>query len=212
MFQLNSTVRGVQLREHFTEFIKTELGSETLLITCGLPATWKTETSEEVSKIKGYLILRSDLIRLEVLKNEDVFDPKVAGNMNKRLSVYDEMFRRANDLAGERKGVILDATFVTQELRRRAAEIAARHGLTFVILETSCPQEVSVERIKRRTKEKYESNALTVDAYLANKRKFEPVDLDHLKKLFPKLKIVQLTVDTCHDSPEDWYIVGMEKR
>jgi predicted kinase len=212
MFQLNSTVRGVQLREPFTEFIKAELGSETLLITCGLPATWKTETSEEASKIKGYPILRSDLIRLEVLKNEDVFDPKVAGNMSKRLHVYDEMFRRANDLAGERKGVILDATFVTQELRRRAAEIAARHGLTFVILETSCPQEVSVERIKRRTKEKYESNALTVDAYLANKRKFEPVDLDNLKKLYPKLKIVQLTVDTCHDSPEDWYIVGMEKR
>jgi predicted kinase len=212
MFQLNSTVRGVQVREPFAEFIKNELESETLLITCGLPATWKTETSEEASKIKGYHILRSDLIRLEVLKNEDVFDPKVAGNMSKRLSVYDEMFRRANDLAREREGVILDATFVTQELRRRAAEIAARHGLTFVILETSCPQEVSVERIKRRTKEKYESNALTVDAYLANKRKFEPVDLDDLKKLYPKLKIVQLTVDTCRDSPEDWYIVGMEKR
>ena len=200
------------MREPFAEFIKNELGPETLLITCGLPATWKTETSEEVSKIKGYPILRSDLIRLEVLKNEDVFDPKVAGNMNKRLSVYDEMFRRADDLAGKRKGVILDATFVTQKLRRRAAEIAAKHGLTFVILETSCPQEVSVERIKRRTKEKYESNALTVEAYLANKNKFEPVDLKDLKKQYPRLRIVKLTVDTCHDSPEDWHIIGVEKR
>ena len=201
------------MREPFAEFIKTELGSDTLLITCGLPATWKTETSEEVSKIKGYPILRSDLIRLEVLKDEDVFDAKVAGNMSKRLSVYDEMFSRADDLAEKSKnGVILDATFVTQELRRRAAEIAARHGLTFVILETSCPQEVSVERIQRRTKEKYESNALTVEAYLANKRKFEPVDLEDLKKRYPKLKIVHLTVDTSHDSPEDWYIIGMEKR
>jgi predicted kinase len=200
------------LREPFAEFVKTQLGSETLLITCGLPATWKTETSEEVSKIKGYPILRSDLLRLEVLKGEDVFDAKVAGNMNKRLSVYDEMFSRADDLAGAGEGIILDATFVTQELRRRAAEIAAKHGLTFVILQTSCPQEVSVERLQRRTKEKYESNALTVEAYLANKRKFEPVDLDDLKTLYPKLKVVHLTVDTCHDSPEDWYIVGMEKR
>ena len=74
------------------------------------------------------------------------------------------------------------------------------------------PQEVSVERIQRRTKEKYESNALTVEAYLANKRKFEPVDLEDLKKRYPKLKIVHLTVDTSHDSPEDWYIIGMEKR
>ena len=202
----------MHLREPFAEFVKAKLGAMTLLITVGLPATWKTETSAEVSKIKGYPILRSDLIRLEVLKNENVFDPKVAGNMSKRLSVYDEMFRRADDLARERRGLILDATFVTQELRRRAAEIAAKHCLTFVILETSCPQDVSVERIKRRTKEKYESNALTVEAYLANKSKFETVDLDDLKKVHPKLKIMKLTVDTCHDSPEDWYIIGMEKR
>jgi len=205
-------VRGVQLKEPFAEFIKTKLGSGTLLITCGLPATWKTETSAEVSKIKGYPILRSDLLRLEVLKGEDVFDAKVAGNMSKRVSVYDEMFRQADDLAGQGKGVILDATFVTQELRRRAAEVAAKHGMTFVILETSCPEEVSVTRIQRRTKEKYESNALTVEAYLANKRKFEPVDLDDLKKQCPQLKIVHLTVDTCYDSPEDWYVIGMEKR
>jgi predicted kinase len=201
----------VQLREPFAEFIKDQLGAKTLLITCGLPATWKTETSAEVAKIKGYPILRSDLLRLEVLKGEDVFDAKVAGNMSKRLSVYDEMFRQANELAAKGKGVILDATFVTQELRRRAAEIAAKHGMTFVILETNCPEEVSVERIKRRTREKYESNALTVEAYLANKRKFEPVDLDDLKKLYPQLRIVHLTVDTCHDAPEDWYVIGMEK-
>ena len=200
------------MREPFAEFVKTKLGPETLLITCGLPATWKTETSAEVSKIKGYPILRSDLLRLEVLKGEDVFDAKVAGNMSKRLSVYDEMLRQADDLAGKGKGVILDATFVTQELRRRAAEIAAKHGLPFVILETICPEEVSVERIKRRTKEKYESNALTVEAYLANKRKFEPVDLGELKKRYPQLRIVHLTVDTRHDAPEDWYVIGMEKR
>jgi predicted kinase len=201
------------MREPFAKLIKSELEQNTLLITCGLPGTWKTETAEEISKIKGYAILRSDLIRLEVLRNEDVFDAKVAGNMNKRLSVYDEVFRRADDLAGKSKtGVILDATFVTQELRRRAAEIAAKHNMTFAILQTSCPQEVSVARIERRTKEKYESNALTVEAYLANKKKFEPVDVDELKKLNPHLKIVHLTVDTCHDSPADWYVIGMEKK
>jgi len=201
------------LREPFAEFVKNELGSSVLLITSGLPGTWKTETSEEISKINGYPILRSDLIRLEVLKGEDVFDAKVAGNMSKRLSVYDEMFRRADDLVEKsKKGVILDATFVTQELRRRAAEIAARHGMTFVILETNCSEEASLARIMRRTKEAYESNALTKEAYLANKSKFELVDVDDLKKRYPQLRIVHLTVDTEHDPPEDWYVIGMEKR
>jgi hypothetical protein len=201
------------LREPFAEFVKTELGSGTLLITCGLPGTWKTETSEETSKIKGYPVLRSDLIRLEVLRNEDVFDEKVASNMSKRLSVYDELFRRAEDLVQKsRKGVILDATFVTQELRRRAAEIAAKHDMAFVILQTHCSEEASFARILRRTKENYESNALTKEAYLSNKKKFEPVDLDDLEKRYPQLKIMHLTVDTEHDAPEDWYIIEMEKR
>jgi len=200
------------LREPFAEFVKSELKSGILLITCGLPGTWKTETSQEISKIKGYPILRTDLIRLEVLKNEDVFDEKVASNMNKRELVYNEMFRRADDLAQKGEGVILDATFVTQKLRRRAAEIAAKHGMTFVILQAHCSEDVSIGRILRRTKENYESNALTRQAYLNNKKKFEPVDLDDLKKRHPRLEIVHLTVDTEYDLPEDWYIVGMEKR
>jgi predicted kinase len=201
------------MKEPFASFVKKQLEPRTLLITCGLPASYKTETAEEISKIKGYPILRSDLIRLEVLKNEDIFDTKVAGNMNKRLSVYDEVFRRADEQAANSKGgLILDATFVTQELRRRAAEIAAKNKMTFVILQTSCPQEVSIARIKRRTKEKYESNALTEEAYLANKNKFEPIDIDDLKKKNPTLKVTHLTVDTCHDETDQWFVIGMEKK
>lgn len=201
------------MKEPFAMFVKKELEPRTLLITCGLPASYKTETAEVVSKIKGYPILRSDLIRLEVLKNEDIFDSKVAGNMNKRLSVYDEVFRRADELASKSDGgLILDATFVTQDLRRRAAEIAAKNNMTFVILQTSCPQEVSIARIMRRTKEKYESNALTEEAYLANKNKFEPVDIDDLKKKYSTLKVTHLTVDTCRDETDQWFVIGVEKR
>jgi len=205
---------GVSMKEPFVSFVQKNFDPRTLLITCGLPASYKTETSEEIAKIKGYSILRSDLIRLEVLKNEDIFDIKVAGNMNKRLSVYDEVFRRADELAAKDKkgGIILDATFVAQNLRERAAEIAAKNKMTFVILQTSCSQEVSLARISKRTKEKYESNALTPDAYLANKSKFEPVDIETLKKKFPTLKVVHLTVDTCHDEMDKWYVIGEEKR
>ncbi|MBA7574314.1 hypothetical protein ES708_16119 [subsurface metagenome] len=106
------------MKEPFVKFIESELGPGFLLIACGLPGTLKTETTEEVSKIKGYPLLRSDLIRLEVLKNEDIFDEKVASNMNKRTMVYDEMFRQADEHLKRDDGVILDATFVTQPLKR----------------------------------------------------------------------------------------------
>ena len=62
--------------------------------------------------------------------------------MNKRLSVYDEVFRRADELAKKSGGgLILDATFVTQELRKRAAEIAAKNNMTFVILQLVAPKK-----------------------------------------------------------------------
>jgi predicted kinase len=200
------------MREPFAEFVETELDPNILLITCGLPGTWKTETSQEISKIKGYPILRTDLIRLEVLKNEDIFDVKVAGDINKRQMVYEEMFKKAEALARKGKGVILDATFVTQNLRRRAAEIAAKTQIPFVILQTSCSEYASITRILRRTKENYESNALTKEAYIANQKRFEEVDLDDLKQRHPNLTVIHLTVDTELDNPEDWYIIGQEIR
>ena len=212
MRQCQRTKGGSKLREPFIEFMENELGTGFLLIACGLPGTWKTETTEEVAKINGYPLLRSDLIRLEVLKNEDIFDEKVASNMDKRTMVYDEMFRQADEILNKGDGVILDATFVTQSLRRRAAAIAAKYNKTFIILQTDCPQEVSIERILKRTKENYESNALTEQAYLNNKKKFEEVDLNDLKNLYPNLKIIHLIVDTRYDLPEDWYIIDMKKK
>ncbi len=200
------------MKEHFAKFIDTILEPGTLLIACGLPGTWKTETTEEVSKIKGYPILRTDLIRREVLKDMDIFDEKIANNYEIRKRVYDEMFKRAEETLLKEKGVILDATFVTQELRRKAAGIAAAQNKTFVVLQTNCSKDASINRILKRTKENYESNALTEQAYINNLKKFENVDLNDFKNLYPKLSIVHLTVDTELDPPKDWYIIDMKKK
>ena len=35
-----------------------------VLIACGLPASYKTETTEVIAQIMGYTILRTDMIRL----------------------------------------------------------------------------------------------------------------------------------------------------
>jgi predicted kinase len=200
------------MKEPFAKFIETQIKSGTLLIACGLPGSYKTETTEEISKIKGYPILRTDLIRLEVLKGMDIFDEKIANNYEIRKRVYDEMFRRAEDTLQKEKGVILDATFVTQELRRRAARIAVAQNKILVIQQTNCSKDTSINRILKRTKDNYESNAITEQAYINNLKKFENVDLDDLKNLYPNLKIIHLTVDTELDLPDKWYIIGMEKR
>jgi len=200
------------LREPFIEFVENQFPFKALIITCGLPGTWKTETAAEISKIKGYRIFRSDIIRLEVLKNEDIFDPKIASNMNKRMAVYNELFRQAEEyIVKNKETTILDATFVTQELRQKAAKIAANHNMVFLILQTSCSEGASINRIMRRTKENYESNALTAEAYQNNKKKFEPVKINALKKINPDLKIMHLTVETEYDPPEKWRFIDLKK-
>ena len=200
------------MREPFIEFVENQFHFKALIITCGLPGTWKTETAAEISKIKGYRIFRSDIIRLEVLKNEDIFDPKIASNMNKRMAVYNELFRQAEEyIVKNKETTILDATFVTQELRQKAAKIAANHNMVFLILQTSCSEGASINRIMRRTKENYESNALTAEAYQNNKKKFEPVKINALKKINPDLKIMHLTVETEYDPPEKWRFIDLKK-
>jgi predicted kinase len=195
------------MREPFIAYMDQALGEDTVLIACGLPASYKTETTEVIARLKGYTILRTDMIRLEVLKDEDIFDEKVASSMDKRKRVYDEMFRMAEELAAKGKSLILDATFVTQSLRRRAADVAAKHGKTLVVQQTQCPQEVSLRRISERTRDNYESNALTAQAYLNNKNKFEPVDLEDLKERYPALNVVHLLVDTTSDLEEAWEVI-----
>jgi predicted kinase len=198
--------------KEFLEIIESEIPRDCVLISVGLPGSWKSPVTEEIAKRKGLQILRSDLIRLEVLKGLDVFDNKVASDPENRKKVYDEMFRQAAEaLKTSTNGLILDATFFTQELRARAADLAQKANRTFVIAECVCTEKKSIERILRRTKENYESNALTQEAYLTNKALFQPVDIKDLKKRFKTVRMIHLTIDTEYDSLPDWKITMIEK-
>ena len=201
------------MERSFSEVVESEVPDGSVLISVGLPGSWKSPVTEEIAKMKGFQILRSDLIRLEVLKGLDIFDNKVASDPNSRRKVYEEMFRQAeNALERNKGGLILDATFFTQELRSRAAELAMKANRAFVIAECVCTEEKSIERILKRTKENYESNALTREAYLNNKALFQAVDIDDLKKRFKPLSVIHLTVDTEYDTLPDWKIRKIEKR
>jgi predicted kinase len=200
------------MKENFAEVISAEVPRNSLLISVGLPGSWKSPVTEEIARMKEFEILRSDMIRLEVLKGQDIFDNRVASSPENRARVYEEMFRRAGGaLQASPGGLILDATFFTQDLRARAAGLAERAKRAFVIAECVCSEEKSIQRILRRTKENYESNALTKQAYLNNKAIFEAVNPQDLKEKFPGLSIIHLAIDTEFDTAPDWKIKKIEK-
>jgi len=196
----------------FSDIIASEIPHNSLLISTGLPGSWKSPVTEQISEIIKARILRSDMIRLEVLRGLDIFDDKVASNRDNRMKVYEEMFRQAEErLQGNPDGLILDATFVTQDLRQRAAEIAQQASRDLVIAEMVCSEEASIRRILKRTKENYESNALTHQAYLNNKAIFQKVNVAELKKPWPRLNIHHLVIDTEYDEPERWQVKNIER-
>src|SRR3972149_5101086 len=82
------------MQRKFLEVIESEIPKGSVLISVGLPGSWKSPVTEEIARKKGFQMLRSDLIRLEVLKGDDVFDEKVASDPERRRRVYEEMFKR----------------------------------------------------------------------------------------------------------------------
>jgi predicted kinase len=53
-------------------------------------------------------------------------------------------------VVGSGRGVILDATFRGRDLRRRARELAVRHGRRFLFVEATCDDARLRERLRRR--------------------------------------------------------------
>ena len=49
------------MKEPFVDFMNKELEPETVLIACGLPASYKTETTEVIAEVKGCLLYTSEL-------------------------------------------------------------------------------------------------------------------------------------------------------
>ena len=200
------------MREPLAEYVLEHYGTDPVLIACGLPASNKTETMEVVARVKGYPILRTDIIRRDILSHEEIFDVKQAASVEKRQRVYDEMFRRAGETVASGTGVILDATFAKDSLLRRAAQVAAEQGKVLIIQQTHCTEDYALDKISKRTKGNYESNALTDEAYFNIKREFEPVNLDDLRNEFPGLQVVHVIVDTNSDFEEDWFVIDRFER
>jgi uncharacterized protein len=67
--------------------------------------------------------------------------------------VYAEMMLRASTVLESGRPVVLDASFRTADLRRAARDLAAEHGVPFLMVECRVRPEVCRERLVRRERE-----------------------------------------------------------
>ena len=91
-----------------------------------------------------------------------------------RDRTYGEVIRRAGQVIGSGRGVVLDATFSTRRWRQLAADATRAAQATFVLIETSCRTDLLHDRLAKRREKPRVSDATEVAARLLSSR-YEPV-------------------------------------
>lgn len=144
-----------------------------LLLFSGLPATGKTTLAKKVAKKINAEILRTDVIRKEIIREPKYTDEE-------KEAVYKEMFSRAEKMISSGKTVILDANFYKEGQRTEAKKIAGRTGAKFFLIEVTCPEEKIRGRMKIRKKAEDASDAKEMEIYYKIKRVWEPITEPHI--------------------------------
>jgi predicted kinase len=130
-------------------------GRVRLVLVGGLPGTGKSTVALGLGADHGWTVLRSDEIRKELAglatthRSGDAFlqglyDP----SMTER--VYSEMLRRSEQALGLGETVVLDASWTSDDQRRRAREVGARCFADVVELRCVAPTHIAEERLLER--------------------------------------------------------------
>ncbi|MEU2254966.1 AAA family ATPase [Nocardia xishanensis] len=121
----------------------------------GLPGTGKSTVARRLAAATGATVLSSDQIRTELAAARILtgdggeFGAGRYSPANK-TRVYDELLDRAGALLASGVSVILDASWVDEGERDRAAELATKTQSDLVQLRCSCPGELAAGRIRGR--------------------------------------------------------------
>ena len=151
-----------------------------LLVIFGQIGTGKTYLAEELSKITGAKLLRSDVIRKKML-GIPLFEHRKRGlekiySHKTTLRVYKKMISQGLKLLKKGNFVILDATFPNQFYRQMVIRPAERKKIPYFFVECKASEKKILERLRKRGKKPEISDA-TVNVYLQKKAEFNKMKL-----------------------------------
>jgi aminoglycoside phosphotransferase family enzyme/predicted kinase len=148
---MEQAARHLELAERYTEEFAWGL-PRLLLVVHGLTGSGKSTLAAALADELGAELLSTDAIRRQTFGpsrepaayDEDNYQP------DRRAAVYDSLFAEAKENLADGLSVILDGTFLTADLLRRAGELASRHGARLHLVHCTCPDEVARQRIAQR--------------------------------------------------------------
>ncbi|MGI9430046.1 MAG: AAA family ATPase, partial [Bythopirellula sp.] len=129
------------------------LGRPLLIVLGGLMGTGKSTLACGLADVIASKTISTDHIRHSLFGVSEAPAAFSRGHYRPelRLQVYGEMFNRAQEYLDGGRSVVLDGTFLTNDLRLRAMELGRKHGATPVFVECECPKEKARSRIYGRS-------------------------------------------------------------
>lgn len=139
-------------------------------VVCGVPGVGKTTVAELVAQRLDAELLRTDVVRKELMP-----DPEYTDEETRR--VYDELLGRARRTLAAGRNVVLDGTFHDADYRKRARDITNRLDAEFTLLRIECESEVVRDRIEARSGDASDAD---FEVHAEFRDIFEPISMDHV--------------------------------
>jgi predicted kinase len=140
-----------------------------LVVVCGYPGVGKTTVAETVADRLDGDLLRTDVVRKELVAEPEYTDEETA-------AVYGEILDRSRRRIEDGHSVVLDGTFFKRTFRQDASDLASEFGAEFEVVRVRCDQET----VERRIRQRNGISDADVEVYRMHRDIFEPIDRDHV--------------------------------
>ncbi len=154
--------------------------SPALIVVCGLSGSGKSTVARMLQHRKGFKAINSDRVRkrlASVPPQEHVRTDYGANIYSDRFTkiTYDAMLAEADNLLGDGRGAILDATFKASADRQLALALAARRQVPVLFVECVVDPDEAIRRLNERASSKSEVTDATPKIYKKQRAEFEPI-------------------------------------
>lgn len=162
-----------------------------LVLTCGLMGTGKTTVAQSLTESTGANLLRSDVIRKELMgsQGDKSHDAPFNGGIyapDRTRKTYEALFERTEEALEAGTMVIVDASFSQTTERNRFTDLAKRKGRPCLLLQITCRRSLAFQRLDRRRQKGDDASDGRRDLYDLQAARFE----------FPGREESKMTVDT----------------
>jgi len=177
---IKTAFKYFNLAHYYSQLFSVDLKKKKpiLFITIGLTGTGKTTVARKIAIDYYGKLISTDTLRKELEginkydRHHDAYNTGLYAP-EKMLKTYEKILEKAKKLLEKDENVVLDATFKTKDLRKKALKIAEKTKARFLILYTVCPEEVVKKYLEDRLKKKSVSDGRW-EIYVKQKNSFEP--------------------------------------